>query len=208
MAVYDVFLKNGYTDSSILYMEHEGQGDKVDFDARKKTVVKKFSELASILNYKDKLVIYIQGMGRLINEQMYLRLTGSNSWDAERNKLNLSGTEFGDLLKNIKARKILLIETCNSRGWIPYLQDDKSVLMVSCDSNQVSYGQFSAALITELGMGIEKRSIKSIYHDIQKRYAAENEENRRLRNFFGPPVRFFYSDPGNNGKNLTVAAKT
>lgn len=205
MSFYNILTDHyGYDDNSIIFFEHEGNGSKeVDFNSRKETVTKVMSKLTR-LGPEDKLIVYIQGMGRIIKEEVYLRLTGSGGWQAENNRLNLSGTELGKLMKVIKAKKIILIETCNSKGWIKPLQNTNSVVAVSCDANQYSYGQFSGSIFTELKKGTPERSIKEIYEAARTRHERDIFQNRYLRNTFGTPPRFTYSDPANNG-HLPIA---
>jgi len=204
MSFYNTLIKYyGYTDDSIILFEHKGNGSKeVDFNAEKGTVIRELSKLAR-LKAKDKLVIFIQGMGRIIKGEIYLRLPGSGGWEEENNKLNLSGEELGELMGAIKAKKIILIETCNGKGWIKPLQGTNSVVAVSCDSNQYSYGQFSGSLVAELKKGSPRRSIKEIYEATRRQNEEALRQNRYLRNIFGTPPRFSYSsDPANDGLSI------
>jgi hypothetical protein len=121
---------NGTFDSSPLDLDGDGTAD-IQYAATKSNITSVFNTLLTTLTNEDDLFIYTTDHGgRHSGQNSYMYLWGSTIEDYE----------FAIEVDKVNARSInIVMEQCNSGGFIDDITGNKRVITTACSADEVSY---------------------------------------------------------------------
>ena len=129
---YDQFVDYSYFISSPLDLDGDGDDD-IQYSATKQNITHVFDSLANVITQEDQLFVFTTDHGGLTMDST---TTVMCLWNHEY----ITPTEFNQELNKTHANIIsIVMEQCNSGGFLPELEAKNRIIVTACRSDQSSY---------------------------------------------------------------------